>query len=573
MNRFSHIFGFLIFGTYIVLAVSSAFSSGPVWDDEIEYIGLIDQISFAKNLVFSNENSNLDYESAIATNLEFYGIINKLSGLLVYRIVSALLGAIATHDLSDEFLGTVLINKFATVSLFIGCIYLTYLVGKGLGLKNAILAPMLLIGFPTIVGHSWLNVKDIPFAFSYTLFTLAGVYYSTQARSSYWQERKFVSRDYRLLSSRVFFAFCGSLTVACRPAFMPLAIITMMICIVIRACQNRMNISNMLISLMETSGLLLVLSSALIPASWVNPFEYFAKSIQVHSRHPWGGCMLMHGECRSVSTSYTTGKYIADWLLIKLPLVHLGIIVCAVLAATLLSLLYLKRLLSISSNRSNINLLDPRVGARTVVYLQAFALPAIAVINNSNTYDGLRHWLFCFPALFIICIDLLEMASVEVYSLIKNNILLERLGILLLCIGVILPIVDAAKLAPYSYAYINEISRHKFDHRNIDLDYWGASSKAIATEIHKRGWHISNILDNGSAEHVVYQKLYLIDNQFPKKDKVPVTAIVHKRFAAESQRLDQKACDDKFYITRNLIFGRPLNIAAVGLNCKAQVTS
>lgn len=277
----------------------------------------------------------------------------------------------------------------------------------------------------------------------------------------------------------------------------------------------------------------------------------------------------MHGECRSIDASYTTAQYIIDWLLVKLPMVHLGIICCSVLAATILSILYMKRqLLEIAKASFHTVLFETGFATRTIVCVQAFALPAIAVVNNSNTYDGLRHWLFCFPALFVICIDLLERAYVIVSRLIKENADFESLAILLLCLGVIVPIVDAAKLAPYSYTYINEISRHKLDHKSIDLDYWGSSSKAIATEIHRRGWLVSNILDNGSAEHVVYSRLYLVDNQFPSKEHIPDIATVHKRFAEESQRLSQTQCEDKFHITRNMLFGRSINIASIGLNCR-----
>lgn len=289
LSRLLRVFCFTIFGAYIGLALNSSVSSGPVWDDEIEYIGLIDQISFAKHIILSGFNPDLDYESAISTNLEFYGIINKIAGLFFYRLAGSILTSIKIGDFSDEFLGTVLINKFVTVSLFAGCIYSTYLIGKRLGLKHPTLAPILLIGFPTIIGHSWLNIKDIPFAFSYTLFTLCSIYYITQGRTDYLRCKKLPTTSSRILSSPLFLAFSGSLTVACRPAFMPVAIFTVFVCTVLRFCSRKTHISSLPKSFLVISGFILMFSSALIPASWINPFDYFAKSIQIHSRHPWGG--------------------------------------------------------------------------------------------------------------------------------------------------------------------------------------------------------------------------------------------------------------------------------------------
>jgi len=108
----------LLLGTYLTIAVYSVYNSGPVWDDEIEFIGLLDQISFGRNLLFNRENANLDYESAIATNLEFYGVINKIAGLAIFRILGYIASFIPFIHIGDEFMGTVLINKFLPLYYF-----------------------------------------------------------------------------------------------------------------------------------------------------------------------------------------------------------------------------------------------------------------------------------------------------------------------------------------------------------------------------------------------------------------------------------------------------------------------
>lgn len=562
------------YGAYLIIAIHSAFESGPVWDDEIEYIGLLDQISYGRNILRSGFDANLDYESAIATNLEYYGVINKVFGLILYRLGEYFLGSlILWGGYSDEFLGSVFINKLITIGLFSATLYIVFLIAKCLELSKPIVPSLLLLGLPTFVGHSWINVKDLPFAFTYTLLTLSLV-----SRLKCLNERSFVIQtnqndqpQIELIRSRIFILISAAFTVACRPAFIPIAFISVCICNAFEFYLFRSGFRHQLFKRCLIDCISLAsLSSLLLPASWLNTVSYFLKTISLHASHPWGGCMFINQKCQSVGSSYKTFDYMRDWFLVKLPLLHQGIIFLSLIATA--GLIYFRFIATpglgkqrrLASRRSQYSIL-----IHILLVFQAMGIPTIAIMNNSNTYDGLRHWIFCFPALFLICYSLIE----RFYNRLKSSIvsskgLYENLFVGILCVGVWMSMIDIAIMSPYSYAYLNEPSRVYNDHTSVDLDYWGSSSKEIVSEIHKRKWSISNILDDGSSEHVIFPKLFLENREFPSKNNVPQVAVVHKRSKSQSLRLSNKTCDDRFSIVRKLMFGRELNIAEVGLNCK-----
>ena len=561
------------YGAYLIIAIHSVMESGPVWDDEIEYIGLLDQISYGKNILTNGFHANLDYESAIATNLEFYGIVNKIFGLILFRLVESLLGFLIPWTYADEFLGTVFFNKLITVCLFSATLYVVFLTAKRLELRHPIVPSLLLLGLPTFVGHSWLNIKDIPFAFVYTLLTLSLIcrLQLLTGRDPVIPAKSNAQVQVQLISSRIFVVVSAALTVACRPAFIPIAFITVCTCNIFELYLIKSGCRDQLFKrcLMDCISLT-ALSSALIPASWLHPFSYFLKTVSIHSRHPWGGCMFINQRCQGVGSAYTTLDYIRDWLLIKLPLLHQGVIILSIVAA--IGLIYFRLIATNSFDSHRRFIASPTmypVLVHTLIAFQAFGILFIAIVNNSNTYDGLRHWLFCFPALFLICYSLIERFYDGLAYLRVNSIgIVETVIVSVLCVGVWLSMIDAATMSPYSYAYLNEQSRVSNDHTSVDLDYWGSSSKEIASKIYKRGWSISNIMDNGSSEHVIFPKLFLKTKEFPSKDDVPQVAVVHKRSQSQAFRLSNKTCDDRFSIMRKLMFGRELNIATVGLNCR-----
>lgn len=569
-RRVLRLFSLLVVGFLTIVGFYSASVSGPIWDDQIEIIGLLDQIGLARNIL--SGRLDIDYESAIATNLEFYGIINKLGGLLLYRLFSPFLRVISPQVFDDEMIGAIVINKFLCILFFALGAWYTYKLAKVLGCKFPSLAPLLLCSTPFIVGHSWLNIKDIPFASFYTAFT----YYCVCIIKSRFNNYSYSKNIGSFLHCELFAVLFGILASSCRPAFMPVATITLFLTYTVSLMVSGKDLSlhgaiNSMALPFRDVVLLLLGTILFIPASWLSPLEYFKKAIAIHANHPWGGCMLIEGECNSINSSYTIINYLWQWLSVKLPIVQLSIISISFLLviAYIFLLIISPSSLGLLSRFSSVNIYGQFLGIMFIASLQVFTIPVFAILRNSTTYDGLRHWIFVFPALYAMCSAILSRNLWDVFK----STFARRLLLTLLITGISLNAIDIALLSPYSYVYINELSRSRLDHSNIDLDYWGASSFMTTAEISKRKWNISNIEDNGSAEHFIYPRIYLEGSKFPAPNSPNVgVALVHKRFASQTKRLDNYKCLDKFSISRKQLFGRELNLASVGYNCRSADT-
>jgi len=560
-NRVFRWLFFLIFGLYIAIAFYSSQTSGPAWDDEIEWIGLQDQIAYA--VAFIRLRASADFESAIATNLEYYGIINKIAGYWLHGLVYQLgLLRWAGPEWQDSFTGPVALNRLVLIAMFMGLLACGFQTSRLLQHRRPIITPLLMISLPALAGHSWMNIKDIPFALAYSLFTLTLTQRLLQPHSA---------------TRRITHLVMGALAVGCRPTFAPVALLSLGGLHASQALNDpkgwtALSLWKTIRTILVEGLLLMAFSVLLLPVSWSNPVLYFIKTIRFHAHHPWGGCMLIFGSCRSVGPGYSTVDYLRDWLSVQLPVMHL--LLAGLTALTLGTLGILAIATGLKSwylGRANSNEIwaSSWLGQHRFVIAQLMLVPVLAIISNANTYDGLRHWLFSLSALCILangCTDQLSYRFRLEHRTWGKPIENGLLGALI--IGCIFIGVDSATLAPYSYAYINELHRHHLDHRSIDLDYWGLSSKATSEEIARRHWRISNIMDDGSAEHIYYSRIFLANGRFPANSAVPAVAIVHKRFLSQAQRLDDQKCKDRFSLDRQQLFGKPLNIASVGLSCK-----
>ena len=549
----------LCIGLYLAVALYSSQASGPAWDDEIEWIGLQDQLAYA--IAFIRLRASADFESAIATNLEFYGIINKVAGYWLHGLAHHL-GLLhwASREWRDSFTGSVAINRLVLIGMFLGLLASGWRTSVLLNHRRPWITPWLMVALPALAGNSWMNVKDLPFALAYSLFSLE-------------LSKRLLAKEQPTFSiAHLLFGACA---VGCRPTFAPVALLSLGLLHGLKAgtairVRSREQIMRA-VQHVATEGLILVACSVLLlPASWANPIVYFQKTIYFHAHHPWGGCMLIHGVCRSVGASYTTLAYLRDWLGAQLPLLH------TVLAGVALAGLITAIVQTLRCWSNGTGALQTGCDAGQWLHRHVFILaqwllvPLLAIISNANTYDGLRHWLFSLSALCIVSHGSADwLADLMHFQRSQWGRRLETLLLSSLAAGSLLTCIDYAALAPYSYAYINEFNRSTLDHRSIDLDYWGLASKQISQEIAKRKWIISNIMDDGSAEHLYYPRIFLPNQQFPSSTNVPNVATVHKRFLSQAMRLSQHQCDDRFKIIRQLPHGRMLEIAAVGLNCQS----
>ena len=170
---------FLILGVYLVSTLSLAFDGGMTYDEEVDYIGLRDQLSFALK-VLSGERP--DFQQ-IHDNLEFYGIAGKLPGWILWfahKQITGLglgfnqaLNSFHVNHLREDFFA------FSRLSLIPMALLMSLFVRKSaeyLKISLPWLAAASCLLFPSLVGQSYFNVKDFPFALFYTAYTASLIF-------------------------------------------------------------------------------------------------------------------------------------------------------------------------------------------------------------------------------------------------------------------------------------------------------------------------------------------------------------------------------------------------------------
>jgi len=429
-------------GLYGVLVVA-ALAAGPTsWDEETDYLGIRTQIAHAVGLL---RGAHPDYHD-IHSDLEYYGTAGLFpawllwfgqQALLVGRLSlsQALFEPAAEHQLTGFYFVSHLVLAFE----FVGLSLLTVSISRVLGARSPWIAGCLTLMLPSLLGHSFVNTKDIPFALFYTgyTYTLLRRQHSTEPRwwwcsllaSGLLINQKFVAIAPVLVSELLLWWLRSSpLRSFWQVIFFPIA----------------------------------ALSFALLiqPAAWgLWPWVYLRESFDTFSRHGWGGCMWWGGTCIGVNQpGWSTLRYLWNWWSIKWPLLLVFLLFIQLLW-------FFKRLL----------LPSPSILWRSGWFLllaQALLVPAMAVIRQSNLYDADRHTLFVYPALA-------AMAAFGFQRLCDSSApsLLRSAMLILTTVLALVMVFDDLVLNPYQIAYLNEWGRYSHNHTTTALDYWSVSAK------------------------------------------------------------------------------------------------
>lgn len=455
IKRYQKSIYFLFLGIYIILAVDALFHGISTWDELGDFNGTAAQISHALKLLTLQPT---DYQTSIPYNLEYYGISST--------VVPYLFSRLANSGFSTYLFISHLILPF----WLIGMSACTYLISSRLRLGLPWLAAAFVFLIPSLVGHSFTNTKDLPFASLYTLYT-----YSLITR--YQSGNTKVNCGFAVLSS--------GLLINLKAIFaLPVVMLELLLAL---AVLHKKHLNGRLPSTTDlfsgvSLGLLLSLVSVLFslciqPSAWgLPPWQYFHETFQTFSTHVWSGCMRWDGSCIDHhDPKWSTFKYVYKWVSIKLPLFVL------ILLGFGISLLC-SRPRQLRRN-ANTNLLD-----YTPLLLQLVLLPLLAILGDSNLYGADRHLLFIYPPLCVFAAKALE-------SLLLRQSYASKSLILAVFISILLVLADTALIHPYQIAYFNELARvpslkissrlphlslKRHDHLTTSTDFWGASTKELA---------------------------------------------------------------------------------------------
>ena len=431
-----------ILGLYIVLAVAALASGATSWDEETDYLGIRTQIAHAVQLLRGNSPDYRDIHS----NLEYYGTVGLLPAWLFWFIQQAfLVGRLtisqalfypaAEHQLTGFYLTS---HLFLAVE-FVGISLLVVGISRQLDARFPWLAGCLTLMMPSLLGHSFVNPKDLPFALFYTAYTLTLLkrQRSTNLKWFYWS----------LLAAGL---LINQKFVALAPVLLTELLLFWMQPTSIRSFWRSAGVPFI--------GLLLAL--LLQPASWgLFPWVYLTEAFETFARHEWGGCMWWGGSCVGINQpGWLTYRYLLNWWSIKWPF----------LLVFLIAVQSIGGLCQIIQGRR----IPAWKSGWLLLIAQILVVPGLAVLRQSNLYDADRHTLFVYPALAVVAAFGFQRVLQSNGSLLLKRVLLSVTLVLSLTL-----VVDNLALNPYQSAYLNEWARFSHNHRTTALDYWAVSAK------------------------------------------------------------------------------------------------
>ncbi|HEX2969414.1 MAG TPA: hypothetical protein VHO46_09945 [Bacteroidales bacterium] len=324
--------------------------------------------------------------------------------------------------------------------------------------KCAIITLLLFAVSPFFIGHSYNNLKDIPFAFAY----ISGIWMTFRFLG---KSGKIKIQDAVLLTLSI--AFCISIRAGGLILICYLFLFLVLYYTWKWLTTGRININEMIRKtawIFVISLVAFLLSSLQWPYALQDPFRNIISSYKIMAHYPATFRQLFEGVMEW--SDYMPWYYLPKSMFITIPL--------TVIAGFLVSLIFSQRFLN---------------EKRFIFYVfLAFtiAFPLLfVIILKSNLYSSWRQFLFVYPGIVILSaagINFLLHKSAKKYAIVIVSILL---------ISVIGPVRFMIKNHPYEYIYYNELAGGvKNTYGNYELDYY-YTSQTEASE-----WLINYIKDN-----------------------------------------------------------------------------
>jgi len=439
----------LFFAIYIPLGIWSCLHAGISWDELAEYQTLLVNIGAAKGLW---GGSYAEYQSLLHYGDRYYGIGFHLISNAIAKIAFWVNSHIFSFSANPS---EILFTHLSVFAAFV----LSGLVVKSILEKLINNHSMSLIGmmtyllWPYLLGHAFVNVKDIPFLFAWLLCTN-----TLLNLLQYWYGKFAIGSKQALL--HFFLLGVGTAWLLAIRISGLLIFIEYAACFFVYLLLGKCRLKLALrASYLAAFALPLVMGVFILyPVFWHNPLEV-VNAIQYMSQHPWDGDTLTAG--KFLAPRQLSYFYIPAWLLVKLPLVTL-------LGLLLTPLVFYREIKKIKYSSVNLQLIN-----FIALFASVVLILLTLVIIKAGLYNELRQILFIFPLIYIL--------GFAGFYFISKKILTVALVATALFF-----LVDNFALYPYSYVYMNEASRKLDIGSKYEKDYLGLSIDRTTTWLNQQ---------------------------------------------------------------------------------------
>lgn len=306
---------------------------------------------------------------------------------------------------------------------------------------------------PMWTGHTMFNVKDVPVATGCTLVTAGLILLVTGHR-----DRTHVATGAGIATATVVTTLGWLLAVGTRPGIWPTLVASHAVAVAI-------------LTLTRAQRRLLV--GAIVPplAAWVVLLAVYPAVFSTPRLALWESAMSSSRFDDRVGQWF----YVPALLVGETPLLLLVAFVVGTLAALRRALTALR-----SSDAPD----RMRDLAWTLVGVQALTLPLLAMVRESNLYNGLRQLLFMVPAMAVLATLGIAVATAAARRSGRRPLALGVAAVV--AVGVVGPTLAQVRLFPYGYTFATWPSYAVPE--AADTDYWRTAARELAPEVPADGW-------------------------------------------------------------------------------------
>ncbi len=439
-----YLYIFLFF--FIIIGANFSIHTGVTHDETYDYNVWIANKNYILNFLFGY---NLD-TTYLSGGGKFYGSgFHYLSSLLEFFTVN--LPQLSSYDVVAK---EILSKHISVFLLFVvsGLVFrkILKIIINDYYFVN--LSTVFYLLYPYLLGHSFFNVKDIPFL----TFWLICSYFIIRISKNYLKKNIILKKHIFFLS--IFTGYLLSIRISGILIFIQYFIFILML-----SNDKKFNLIVFLKRIYKeaiiATFLIFFIYIILQPGIWSNPLLIF-DAIKYMSSHIQSVCTLTLGECMKAQD--LPASYLFIWIFFKLPIVIL---------IGLILYFYIEKKIENSFNNY-------------IIISLIFSISSIIVLLilfNVNLYDEIRQVMFLIPLIFIISLTSLNYFSKRVFSILINFFIIYF-------------IFQNIFIYPYNYIWINNFSHFSKINKVFELDYWGASTKKVASVINQNRLNVEACL-------------------------------------------------------------------------------
>ncbi len=295
----------------------------------------------------------------------------------------------------------------------------------------------LLMSIPMWTGSAIFNVKDIPIAAGYTLFTSGCIALTLPAAWSNSRRRieGFVAVYFGTL---ILWGVRPGTWVAIALAFAGILLIRLRFA---NFAHPWATVKTLVAPVGAVAASYLTML-AIYPAAFINPVKLLFMSFKETAAFPHDTYILTDGELLGTPPPW---YYLPKWAAAQLPevVVALTIVIAPIAVWLVLSRLF----------RSNSTARDFAIPAIVVTFAQFAAFPLAAILLKSTVYGGLRQFTFLFPGLVMLLMIILFLASTA--PAVRRIKALWPTVVGFLVASTVMTTVIQVQIFPYQFSYFN----------------------------------------------------------------------------------------------------------------------